>query len=97
MYCDASRPPRQVGFYTLQAASSYRSLGSERRGGRRKRRRHSLRRRDPARPPEEAKVALRSMWKIDPKAFFVVGAIFLGAMAFFFLFFVAVIVWVSLA
>ena len=51
---------------------------------------------DPARP-EEAKVALRSMWKVDPKALLVVGAIFLGAMAFFFLFFVAVIVWVSLA
>ena len=50
---------------------------------------------DPARP-EEAKVALRSMWKVDPKALLVVGAIFLGAMAFF-LFFVAVIVWVSLA
>jgi len=51
---------------------------------------------DPARP-EEAKVALRSMWKVDPKALLVVGAIFLGAMVFFFLFFVAVIVWVSLA
>ena len=36
------------------------------------------------------------MWKVDPKALLVVGAIFLGAMAFF-LFFVAVIVWVSLA
>ena len=52
--------------------------------------------RDPARP-EEAKVALRSMWKVDPKALLVVGAIFLGAMAFFSLFFVAVIVWVLLA
>ncbi len=51
---------------------------------------------DPARP-EEAKVALRSMWKVDPKALLVVGAIFLGTMAFFFLFFVAVIVWASLA
>ena len=52
--------------------------------------------RDPARPEEE-KVALRSMWKVDPKALLVVGAIFLGAMAFFFLFLVAVIVWMSLA
>jgi uncharacterized protein DUF3592 len=51
---------------------------------------------DPARP-EEAKVALRSMWRVDPKALLVVGAIFVGAMAFFYLFFVAVIVWVSLA
>ena len=51
---------------------------------------------DPARP-EEAKVALRSMWRVDPKTLLVVGAIFLGAMVFFFLFFVAVIVWVSLA
>ena len=51
---------------------------------------------DPARP-EEAKVALGSMWKVDPKALLVVGAIFLGAIAFFFLFFVAVIVWASMA
>lgn len=51
---------------------------------------------DPMRP-EEAKVALRSMFRFSPKAFAVVGAIFLGAMAFFFLFFVAVIVWVSLS
>lgn len=51
---------------------------------------------DPERP-EEAKVALGSMWRVDPKALLVVGAIFVGAMAFFFLFFVAMIVWVSLA
>ncbi len=37
------------------------------------------------------------MFRFSPKAFAVVGAIFLGAMAFFFLFFVAVIVWVSLS
>jgi hypothetical protein len=51
---------------------------------------------DPARP-EEAKVALGSMFRIDPKALLVVGAIFLGAMAFFFLFFVAMIVWATLS
>jgi Protein of unknown function (DUF3592) len=51
---------------------------------------------DPARP-EEAKVALGSIFKIDPKALLVVGGIFLAAMAFFFLFFVAMIVWVSLS
>ncbi|CAA9438541.1 MAG: hypothetical protein AVDCRST_MAG22-3874 [uncultured Rubrobacteraceae bacterium] len=51
---------------------------------------------DPARP-EEAKVALGSMFRINPKALLVAGAIFLAAMAFFFLFFVAVIVWVSLS
>ena len=46
---------------------------------------------------EEAKVALGCMWNVDPKALLVVGAIFLGAIAFFFLFFVAVIVWASMA
>ena len=51
---------------------------------------------DPARPGE-AKVALGSMFKIDPRALLVVGGIFLAAMAFFFLFFVAMIVWVSLS
>ena len=51
---------------------------------------------DPARP-EEAKVALGSMFRFDPKALLVVGGIFLAAMAFFFLFFVAMIVWVSLS
>lgn len=51
---------------------------------------------DPARP-EEAKVALGSIFKIDPKALLVVGGIFLAAMAFFFLFFVTMIVWVSLS
>ncbi len=50
---------------------------------------------DPARP-EEAKVALGSMFKFDPKALLIVGGIFLAAMAFFFLLFVAVIVWASL-
>jgi hypothetical protein len=51
---------------------------------------------DPARP-EEAKVALGSMFRFDPKALLVVGGIFLAAMAFFFLLFVAVIVWASLS
>lgn len=51
---------------------------------------------DPQRP-EEAKVALRSMFRFSPKAPLVAGAIFLGAMALFFLFFVSVIVFVSLS
>ncbi len=51
---------------------------------------------DPARP-EEAKVALGSMFRFDPKALLVVGGIFLAAMAFFSVFFVAMIVWVSLS
>lgn len=51
---------------------------------------------DPTRP-EEAKVVLGSMFRIDPKALLVVGAIFLAAMAFFFLFFVGAIVLVSLS
>ena len=51
---------------------------------------------DPARP-EEAKVALGSMFRFDPKALLVVGGIFLAAMAFFFLLFVAVIVWASMS
>jgi hypothetical protein len=51
---------------------------------------------DPERP-EEARVALGSMWRVDPKALLVVGAIFVGAMALFFLFFVAMIVWVSMS
>jgi len=51
---------------------------------------------DPARP-EEAEVALGSMFRFDPKALLVVGGIFLAAMAFFFLLFAAVIVWVSLS
>jgi Protein of unknown function (DUF3592) len=48
---------------------------------------------DPERP-EDARVALASTFRINPKALLVVGAIFLGAMA---LFFVAVIVWVSMS
>ena len=51
---------------------------------------------DPARP-EEAKVALGSMFRINPKALLIAGAIFLGAMALFFLFFVTVIVWASMS
>ncbi len=51
---------------------------------------------DPARP-EEAKVALNSKFRFDPKALLVVGGIFLAAITFFFLFFVAMIVWVSLS
>ena len=51
---------------------------------------------DPARP-EEAKVALGSMFRFDPKALLVVGGIFLAAMAFFFLLFVAVILWATLS
>jgi hypothetical protein len=51
---------------------------------------------DPARP-EEAKVALGSMFKFNPKALLVVGGIFLAAMALFFLLFVAVIVWASVS
>jgi hypothetical protein len=51
---------------------------------------------DPERP-EEAKLALGDTFKPTLKVLLVVGAIFLGAMAFFFLFFVAVIVWVSLS
>lgn len=50
----------------------------------------------PARP-EEAKVALGSMFRIDPRALLVAGAVFVAATAFFFLFFVAVIFWVSLS
>jgi hypothetical protein len=46
--------------------------------------------------PEEAKVALGSMFRFNPKALLVVGGIFLAAMAFFLLF-VAVIVWTSLS
>ena len=42
-------------------------------------------------------MALGSIIKIGPKALLVVGGIFLAAMAFFFLFFVAMIVWVSLS
>ena len=45
--------------------------------------------------PEDAKVALGSMFRVDPKALLVVEGIFLAAMAFFFLLFVAVIVWAS--
>lgn len=51
---------------------------------------------DPERP-EEARVALGYMWRVDPKALLAVGAVFVAAMAFFFLFFVAMIVWASLA
>ncbi len=52
---------------------------------------------DPARP-EEAKVTLGSMFRFDPRALLVVGGVFLAAMAFFFfLLFVAVILWVSLS
>jgi len=47
---------------------------------------------DPARP-EDAKVALSSMFRIDPRGPLVAGAIFLAALAFFF--FVAVVVWAS--
>jgi len=50
---------------------------------------------DPARP-EEAEVALGSMFRFSPKALLVAGGIFLAAMAFF-LFFVAMIVWASLS
>lgn len=46
---------------------------------------------DPARL-QEAKVALGSMFRFNPKALLIAGAIFLGAMV---LFFVAVIVFVS--
>ena len=46
---------------------------------------------------EDAKVALGSMSRFDPKALLVVGGIFLAAMAFFFLLFVAAFVWVSLS
>ena len=51
---------------------------------------------DPSRP-EEARVALGSMFRFNPKAFLVAGAIFLGSMALFFALFVAVIVWASLS
>jgi len=51
---------------------------------------------DPARP-EAAKVAIGSMFRPNPKALLFAGAIFLGAMAFFVLFFVAVVVWASLS
>ena len=47
--------------------------------------------------PEDAKVALSDTFKIDPKVFFAVGAIFLGAVAFFFLFFVAMILWATMS
>ncbi len=51
---------------------------------------------DPARPVE-AMVALGSLFKFEPKALLVVGGIFLAAMAFFLLLFVAVIVWATLS
>ena len=51
---------------------------------------------DPARP-EGAKVALGSMFRVNPKALLVVGGIFLAAMAFFFLFLIGVILLVSLS
>ena len=51
---------------------------------------------DPA-LPEEARVALGSMFEFNPKALLVVNAIFLGAMALFFTLFVAMILWVSLS
>ena len=51
---------------------------------------------DPARP-EEAKVALGSMFKFNPKALLIVSGIFLAAMALFFLLFVAVLVWASVS
>jgi hypothetical protein len=51
---------------------------------------------DPERP-EEARVPLGSMFRPNLKLLAVVGAIFLGAMALFFLFFVAVIVFVSMS
>jgi hypothetical protein len=51
---------------------------------------------DPARP-QEAKVALGSMFSFNPKALLVAGGIFLAAMALFFLLLVAVIVWASLS
>ena len=47
--------------------------------------------------PEEARVPLGSMFRPNLKLLAVVGAIFLGAMALFFLFFVAVIVFVSMS
>ena len=51
---------------------------------------------DPARP-EEAKLALGSMFRFNPKALLVVGAIFVGAMALFLSFFMAVILLVALS
>ncbi len=51
---------------------------------------------DPARP-EDAKVALSSMFRIDPRGLLVAGAIFLAALAFFFMLFVAVIVRASVS
>lgn len=51
---------------------------------------------DPAHP-EDAKVALGSMFRFSPKALLVTGGIFLAATAFFSLFFVAVILFVSLS
>ena len=51
---------------------------------------------DPARP-EDAKVALSDTFRINPKVFLAVGAVFLGAVAFFFLFFVAMILWATMS
>lgn len=51
---------------------------------------------DPARP-EDAKVALGSVFRFDPKALLVAGAVFLGATAFIFLLFAAMIVWASMS
>ena len=51
---------------------------------------------DPERP-EDAKVALSDTFKPNPKVLLVVGAIFLAAMAFFFLFFVAMILWATMS
>ena len=42
-------------------------------------------------------MALGSMFWFSPKALLVAGALFLGAMALFFAFFVAAIVWASLS
>ena len=51
---------------------------------------------DPERP-EDAKVALASTFRFNFKLLAVAGAIFLGAVVLFFLFFVTVILWVSLS
>jgi hypothetical protein len=46
--------------------------------------------------PQEARLSLGSTVRFNPRLLLVAGAIFLGAMLLFFLFFVAVIVFVSL-
>lgn len=51
---------------------------------------------DPSRPDVGARLTVGSTFRFNPKALLIVGGIFLGIVVFFFLFFVAVILFVSL-